>query len=590
MNELFDFLLKLSISTELYCSPRPNLIFLDRNFMGSDTRRCFTEIKRDSGLRDIPAIILPTSQADGIFMGNHELQANSHLRGSTHLEAFETLTKSVNVFWSTRAGLPNLNRGAVHRFNNALNGVVRDLRSLRRSTGADPTAHAQSQRPVVVLLIASETSLLRKLFNEQPLKGLKSADVGCVADVEGHLAEDVVNVVVLDADLPDMQGMAAIRRVHSTAPNIPLVVLIDPDDKSMIPCALHNGAVDYLVKGELEPHLILRSLRYAIERRRLEDMLAREQENAQLARAQVRAKSRFLAAVNHELRTPLNGIVGYAQLLRLEGNLTSTQSARVDAMLGAGMHLLQLINGVLDLSEIETGHIELQQVEVDLCEAAAACLNLVRPAAEAKQLALDLAIERDVPRLFTTDPMRLRQVLLNLLANAVKFTAQGSVKLHMRPTTGRVSLLFEIVDTGPGISVEQRQHLFQEFKRLDACFNHSEGTGLGLAIAAQLTALMGGRLGHKDNPLGGSVFWLELPPATGTLATSAPAMADPDNVTSAQPASSPTRALHVLVVDDIAMNRNIAGAFLLSAGHVVAYAEEGWKRLKPWHPRISTRF
>lgn len=278
-----------------------------------------------------------------------------------------------------------------------------------------------------------------------------------------------------------------------------------------------------------------------------------------------KAKSRFLAGMSHELRTPLNGILGYAQLLRMEGRLDGKQRARVDAMLGAGQHLLEMINRVLDLSEIEAESFEVQASEIDLRHVAKMCLGLVRPAAQAKRLELKLATAPDMPRRVLADPARLRQLLLNLLGNAVKFTARGAVELRLLAPDS-ATLRVEVVDTGPGVSPEQRRLLFHDFKRLDAESGIVEGAGLGLAISVRLAALMGGRMGHEDNPGGGSVFWLELPMVAVADAPAAPA---------ASPAPPPSRPLRLLVVDDVAMNRDIAGSFLRAAGHEVTCAENG---------------
>jgi signal transduction histidine kinase/DNA-binding response OmpR family regulator len=307
------------------------------------------------------------------------------------------------------------------------------------------------------------------------------------------------------------------------------------------------------------------------ELERLSVNLARARDEAERAS---RVKSRFLAGISHELRTPLNGILGYAQLLRLEGGLSAPQSARVEGMLGAGTHLLQMINRVLDLSEIEAGHIALKIAECSPRDVASASLNCVRPTAQARRLELDLAVDPGVPRQLTTDPMRLRQVLVNLLGNAVKFTTQGSVKLHLRLATDPAWVRFEVADTGPGISAEDRLRLFQEFERLGANYAGAiEGAGLGLAIAAPLAALMGGRLGHEDNPGGGSVFWLELPLVAGTIATPLALAAHVPEIPVPQP--PPAHRLRVLVVDDVAMNLDIAGGFLRAAGHEATYAEGG---------------
>ena len=301
------------------------------------------------------------------------------------------------------------------------------------------------------------------------------------------------------------------------------------------------------------------------ELERLARHLARARDEAERAS---RAKSRFLAGMSHELRTPLNGILGYAQLLRLEGGLNGAQSARVDAMLGAGQHLLQMINCVLDLSQVESERLDLHAAQIDLRSTATACLDLVRPTAVMKGLALGLAVAPDAPQHLMADPMRLRQILLNLLGNAVKFTACGSVQLRLDQTADGTALRVEVADTGPGIPVNQRPRLFQDFERLDAeATGAVEGAGLGLALSARFAAVMGGRLGHEDNPGGGSVFWLELPM---TASAAEPAAFDAPDV-----APAPARPLRVLVVDDVAMNRDIAGSFLRAAGHEVACAEGG---------------
>jgi len=340
-------------------------------------------------------------------------------------------------------------------------------------------------------------------------------------------------------------------------------------------------------QGTQRPASLVCSLRDISERHRHADELSRinatlEQLASHLVAARdvaeraSRAKSRFLEGMSHELRTPLNGILGYAQLLGNEGGLNVAQAARVDAMLSAGSHLMEMIHCVLDLSEIETEHFELQITDVDLRRLVGGCLELVRPATETKGLDLRFCIAPGVPQNIKADPTRLRQVLLNLLGNAVKLTAQGVVELRVLTTANGAELRFEVAGTGPGLSLEQSQRLFQKFEQLDADATRSvEGAELGLHISARLAGLMGGRVGHDGNSAGGSVLWLKLPLASRTLAgPRLDGAAGPDTL-NAESLQAPRRILRVLVVDDVLMNRDIASSFLRVAGHEVTCANSG---------------
>jgi PAS domain S-box-containing protein len=305
---------------------------------------------------------------------------------------------------------------------------------------------------------------------------------------------------------------------------------------------------------------------------------ALEQANNELIRAKLqadqatRAKSRFLAGMSHELRTPLNGILGNARLLQMEGELQPAQVARVNSMLSAGNHLLEMIHCVLDLSEIETERVALRAEPVDLRAVMNACLDIVRHLADEKGLGLNLSVAAEVPQWSSADPVRLRQILLNLLGNAAKFTRRGGFDLRLGISADGDSLRFEVADSGPGIPRDKCQALFQDFARVQTGESRTaEGAGLGLALSARLAALMGGRLGHMDNPRGGSIFWLELP----LLPCGAPEARDDGAAAAPSPKPEPVRPLHVLVVDDSEMNLDIAASFIRIMGHKVSCANGG---------------
>jgi PAS domain S-box-containing protein len=296
---------------------------------------------------------------------------------------------------------------------------------------------------------------------------------------------------------------------------------------------------------------------------RLSRDLARARDRAEHAN---QAKSRFLASVTHELRTPLHGILGYAELMSLEGGLTATQLARLEVMTAAGQHLLAMVNSVLDMSQIEADQLELHPGPAELRALVGVCLDVVRPAADAKGLAL---IQAPSARLqIFADVTRLQQVLINLLGNAVKFTPSGTVQVRQASIASGASFRLEVADTGPGVRAMHREKLFKTFERLNAeAVSGIEGTGLGLAVAARLAEVMGGRIGYDDNPGGGSVFWLELPVGQGDAAAGA-----------GEPAPEPPQGatpLRVLVADDEPLNRSIAREFLRSAGHDVVCVNDG---------------
>ncbi|MEY2560301.1 MAG: hypothetical protein QOG51_716 [Verrucomicrobiota bacterium] len=249
------------------------------------------------------------------------------------------------------------------------------------------------------------------------------------------------------------------------------------------------------------------------ERSRIEKALREAKEDADRAN---RAKSEFLSRMSHELRTPLNAILGFGQLLERQ-NPTEKQLARVHHITSAGRHLLNLINEVLDISRIEAGNLQLSVEPVSLAEVLEETLDLMRPLASDRSMELSVAPQLDAEQYVLADRQRLKQVLLNLLTNAVKYTpVGGKVTISMdasKPDTIRVV----VTDTGSGIPAQKLSRLFTPFDRLGAEQSGVEGTGLGLALCQRLMQAMDGVVGVSSEVGKGSAFWIELPEAKSPL-------------------------------------------------------------------------
>ena len=306
-------------------------------------------------------------------------------------------------------------------------------------------------------------------------------------------------------------------------------------------------------------------------------------ESEQRAHAASRAKSTFLANMSHELRTPLNGILGFAQLLARRKNRDTDDREGLDVIIQSGEHLLNLINDVLSLSKIEAGRVTLEHTPFDLVTLINDVENVVRLRAEEKGLNLVREVdEQTLPTAVIGDERRLRQILINLMGNAVKFTERGSVTLRARWTNGRAE--FDVADTGPGIAPQDLARLFEPFVQTESGQRSKEGTGLGLALSRDLARLMGGDITVESARGKGSRFHVavDLPVAAADTV----AEREQRRVASLAPDQPTPR---ILVVDDIAVNRAVLTRLLRTVGFDVREAADGNEALeiwKQWHPQL----
>jgi signal transduction histidine kinase/CheY-like chemotaxis protein/HPt (histidine-containing phosphotransfer) domain-containing protein len=308
-----------------------------------------------------------------------------------------------------------------------------------------------------------------------------------------------------------------------------------------------------------------RELEHANERLRergveLEEARARAEDATQ-------AKSRFLAMMTHEIRTPMNGVLGMLQLVD-DGTLDEEKQEYLHTARGSAESLLQIIGDILDFSKIEAGRLDIEQIPFDVRDVTRSVMLLLRPRAEEKGIALRQTLDEDIPPAVLGDPVRCRQILLNLIGNAIKFTGEGGVTLNVdRLVEPSPSLRFAVSDTGIGISEEAQKRLFQEFTQSDASTTRRYGgTGLGLAISKRLVELMEGEIGLDSAEGEGSTFWFRLPlERTEAL---------PEDRRGEAIAAAVSGA-RILLADDAVVNREVAIAMLSKAGYEVEIAVDG---------------
>ncbi|MDQ0465057.1 signal transduction histidine kinase [Caulobacter ginsengisoli] len=301
-----------------------------------------------------------------------------------------------------------------------------------------------------------------------------------------------------------------------------------------------------------------------IERLRAERAEAEEAREA--ARRAGQAKANFLATMSHEIRTPMNGVLGMAQLLK-RSNMDGEQRAQVETLIHSGEFLMSILNDILDISKIDAGKMEVEALPQDLTAFADELIGLWRPTAQQKGLTLDLNLSPDLPARVLMDGRRVRQVLFNLIGNAVKFTPEGGVALSI--SAEHEHLRFTVRDSGIGIDPAVLPHLFERFSQADeSVARQFGGAGLGLAISRQLTEVMGGRLWAESELGQGAAFHILLPLR----------IAEPESEGCAQAAeldAGPTEALSILAVDDNAVNLMVLEQVLGALGHQVTRAVSG---------------
>ncbi len=391
------------------------------------------------------------------------------------------------------------------------------------------------------------------------------------------------DLVVLDILMPGLDGFdtcAAIRE-RVTGKFVPILMVTGGDDVESVERAYQAGATDFTTKPinlAVLPHRLRYILRSALTQSQFQA--------ARYATDAARSRSEFLANMSHEVRTPMTAILGYAEELMHAGDLTRIPPHRlhaIDAIKRNGAHLLRLIDDVLDLSKVEAGRLVVERVPFSPVQLLAEVSSIVLPQATRKDLMLSIEFRTSIPETIEGDPTRIRQVLINLLGNAVKFTHEGAIRLvvrHVDPADA--TLQFEVIDSGVGMARGDIARMFEPFMQGDTSTTRGYGgTGLGLAICKRLVELMGGVLEVESEPGVGSTFRISLPIGSAKDATlienplDVLYATDSTKIASGGQLPAQLQDCRLLLAEDGPDNQRLLGLILRKAGAEVEFAENG---------------
>ena len=561
---------------------RPHAIIVDGTLPGGmDGATVIRRLKQDVALRHTPCLLLTASEEREDELRAFEAGADGYLRKEA----------DANVLLARiAAALRSASSPSLATFNSS------SLLGRKKILAVDDS---------VTYLNAVSDELRAEGYDViLALSGQEALEV---------LAVQPVDCILLDVLMPGLSGHETCCRIKGTSTwkEIPLLMLTSLDERQAMVAGLNAGADDYIPKsGDFEVlrvrlRALLRRKQYEDENRRVrQELLTKELESTQARAAQEiaearaaltgelerknqeleganRAKTVFLSTMSHEIRTPMNAILGYAQLMLRDPSLGTEAKANLKIIGRSGEHLMTLINDVLDMSKIEAGRTEINPVTFNLSTLLNDLAAMFRLRAETKGLRFEMVVDGEAVPYIVADEGKLRQALINLLGNAVKFTRSGQVKLgvtlHQRNADG-LWLSARVEDTGVGITDEEQQKLFEPFTQARRGREVQKGTGLGLAITRSYARLMGGDVTVSSSPGKGSIFHFEIPVARGDSGI-AVKRNGPRRVIGLR---AGTNVPGVLIVDDQIDNRDWLMKLLTSIGFSVRGAEDGEAAIRNW--------
>jgi signal transduction histidine kinase len=368
------------------------------------------------------------------------------------------------------------------------------------------------EQPLQVLLVednAGDARLLREMFSKEKPGSFELTHLLRMSEALIHLAKGGVDIVLLDMGLPDGHGLDTVRRAHAAAPRVPLIVLTGLDDEVLAAEAMKEGAQDYLIKGQIENRALPRALRHAIERHRMQT------ETDLIRTQQMQFKDEFLSHVSHELRSPLTAIYQFVTILldSLAGELNLEQHEHLEIVLRNVKQLQSMIDDLLEVTRVQAGKLMIEPQCTSVSDAITYTIDTLQGAALAKEISLSFDLSKHVPSAYA-DPIRLRQILLILFDNAVKFTPQGgAVKVEAQVLEKDPSfILVGVSDSGCGINPNMSERIFERlYQAAGPGLAARKGLGLGLYICKELVKRQGGQIWVQSLPGQGATFSFTLP-------------------------------------------------------------------------------
>ena len=389
---------------------------------------------------------------------------------------------------------------------------------------------------------------------------------------ERLLAQNIHDLCLMDYRLGAHDGIQLLKRARDVKFSGPIILFTGVRSDEVDNRALLAGAEDYLVKEQLTAELLFRAIRYALARKGME----RERIERIKAESQNKAKNEYLAHLSHELRSPLSAILGFTDILMIQNEDAKT-TEKLKIIERNAKHLLGLLNDVLDLSKIEAGRLALEVQEVDLTAFLADLYSLVYAHAVDKNLDFVIRSTEPIPKTITTDATRLRQILLNLLINAIKFTDEGRVELdaYCQQGDSHEMVIFTVRDSGIGISPEEQRNIFQPFTRSsNEMASSRSGSGLGLAICKELVQRLGGTIVVKSDLGAGTEISFSIDAGDLSLTSKRDFNLETDLIGSSDVIIPRLRG-RILIVDDLRDILQLVGHFARATGLNVEFAENG---------------